>query len=59
MLDQTRGIDEIIETRRHEGPQSIWSRQGQMTDDLAVQMGQEIVRGAFRAAKDPGLMKDQ
>lgn len=59
MLDQTRGIDEIVETRGHEGPQGTWSRQGQMTDDLAVQMGQEIMGSAFRAAKNTGLMEDQ
>lgn len=59
MLDQTRGIDEIIESRGHEGAQGIWSRQGQMTHDLAVQMGQEIVRSALGTTKDTGLMEDE
>lgn len=59
MPDQANGVDKFIEPLGHEGPQGIRSRQGQMTDNLAVQMGQEIMGGAFRSAKNPGLMKNQ
>ena len=59
MFNQANSINEIIEPRGHESPKGIRRRQGQMSDDLAVQMGQEIMGGAFRSAKNTGLMEDQ